>query len=184
MIPSKRLLPTFLLLFLVTFLTISCSQQSSHSPQPVSQNQKPDRINKVPAGHYLGQASYALQTVKQAREKALNTAVSLLVAAKAGNTAEVSGDVQNKTTSVIRGGRESLTNSSTINTTVTISGKEIPVQEVYRGLSHEVTLLNKVRLEIALNDDYVNDAIEAITKVAQKDGDKGRGKIFILPFFF
>ena len=60
-------------------------------------------------------------------------------------------------------------------------GREIPVQEVYRGLSHEVTLLNKVRLEIALNDDYVNDAIEAITKVAQKDGDKGRGKIFILP---
>ena len=34
-------------------------------------------------------------------------------------------------------------------------GKEIPVQEVYRGLSHEVTLLNKVRLEIALNDDFV-----------------------------
>ena len=60
-------------------------------------------------------------------------------------------------------------------------GREIPVQEVYRGLSHEVTLLNKVRLEIALNDDFVNDAIEAITKVAQKDGDKGRGKIFILP---
>ena len=60
-------------------------------------------------------------------------------------------------------------------------GKEIPVQEVYRGLSHEVTLLNKVRLEIALNDDFVNDAIEAIAKVAQKDGDKGRGKIFILP---
>ena len=128
MILSKRLLPTFLLLFLTSFLTISCSQQSSHSPQPVSQNQKPDWINKVPVGHYLGQASYALQTVKQAREKALNTAVSLMVAAKAGNTAEVSGDVQNKTTSVIRGGRESLTNSSTINTTVTISGKEIPVQ--------------------------------------------------------
>ena len=128
MILSKRLLPVFLLLLLAPFLTISCSQQSSHSPQPVSQNQKPDWINKVPVGHYLGQASYALQTVKQAREKALNTAVSLLVAAKAGNTAEVSGDVQNKTTSVIRGGRESLTNSSTINTTVTISGQEIPVQ--------------------------------------------------------
>ena len=60
-------------------------------------------------------------------------------------------------------------------------GKEISVQEVYRGLSHEVTLLNKVRLEIALNDEYVDDAIKAITKVAQKDGDKGRGKIFILP---
>ena len=128
MILSKRLLPTFLMLFLTSFLTISCSQQSSPSTQPVSHNQIPDWIKKVPVGHYLGQASYALQTVKQAREKALNTAVSLMVVAKAGNTAEVSGDVQNKTTSVIRGGRESLTNSSTINTTVTISSKEIPVQ--------------------------------------------------------
>ena len=60
-------------------------------------------------------------------------------------------------------------------------GKEIPVQEVYRGISHEITLLNKVRLEIALNDEFVDSAIEAITKVAKKDGDKGRGKIFILP---
>ena len=60
-------------------------------------------------------------------------------------------------------------------------GKEIPVREVYRGLSHEVTLLNKIRLEIALNDEFVNDAVIAITSVAKKDGDKGRGKIFILP---
>ena len=60
-------------------------------------------------------------------------------------------------------------------------GKEIPVREVYRGLSHEVTLLNKIRLEIALNDEFVNDAVDAITTVAKKDGDKGRGKIFIIP---
>ena len=60
-------------------------------------------------------------------------------------------------------------------------GKEIPVREVYRGLSHEVTLLNKIRLEIALNDEFVNDTVNAITSVAKKDGDKGRGKIFILP---
>ena len=60
-------------------------------------------------------------------------------------------------------------------------GKEIPVQEVYRGISHEITLLKKVRLEIAVNDEYVDAVIEAITIVAKKDGDKGRGKIFILP---
>ena len=60
-------------------------------------------------------------------------------------------------------------------------GKEIPVQEVYRGLSHEITLLKKIRLEIAVNDEYVNAVVEAITAVAKKDGDKGRGKIFILP---
>ena len=60
-------------------------------------------------------------------------------------------------------------------------GKEIPVQEVYRGLSHEITLLKKIRLEVAVNDEYVNDVVEAITTVEKKDGDKGRGKIFILP---
>ena len=60
-------------------------------------------------------------------------------------------------------------------------GKEIPVQEVYRGLSHEITLLKKIRLEVAVNDEYVNAVVEAITTVAKKDGHKGRGKIFILP---
>ena len=60
-------------------------------------------------------------------------------------------------------------------------GKEIPVQEVYRGLSHEITLLKKIRLEVAVNDEYVNAVVDANTAVAKKDGDKGRGKIFILP---
>jgi len=60
-------------------------------------------------------------------------------------------------------------------------GKEIPVQEVYRGISHEITLLNKVRLEIAVNDEYKDAVIDAITTVARGDGDKGRGKIFVLP---
>ena len=60
-------------------------------------------------------------------------------------------------------------------------GKEIPVQEVYRGISYEISLLKKVRLEIAVNNEYVDAVIEAITTVAQKDGDKGGGKIFILP---
>jgi nitrogen regulatory protein P-II 1 len=60
-------------------------------------------------------------------------------------------------------------------------GREIPVHEVYRGIAHEITLLKKVRLEIAVNDEFVESAIEAITAVARKDGEKGRGKIFILP---
>ena len=60
-------------------------------------------------------------------------------------------------------------------------GKEIPVQEVYRGIAHEITLLKKVRLEIAGNDEFVEPAVEAITIVAGGEGDKGRGKIFILP---
>ena len=60
-------------------------------------------------------------------------------------------------------------------------GKEIPIQEVYRGIAHEITLLKKVRLEIAVNNDYVDAAVEAICKVANKYQEKGRGKIFILP---
>ena len=60
-------------------------------------------------------------------------------------------------------------------------GVEYPLQEVYRGVAHEIKLLNKVRLEIAVNDEFVEPTVEAITKVAKKDGDKGRGKIFILP---
>lgn len=60
-------------------------------------------------------------------------------------------------------------------------GKEIPVTEVYRGISHEITLLNKVRLEIAVNDEFVQPVVDAITRVAKGDDEKGRGKIFILP---
>ena len=51
-------------------------------------------------------------------------------------------------------------------------GKEIPVQEVYRGISHEISLLTKIRLEIAVNDDYVDNAVEAITAVAKKPDNK------------
>ncbi len=39
-------------------------------------------------------------------------------------------------------------------------GVEYPLQEVYRGVSHEIKLLNKVRLEIAVNDEYVDSVIE------------------------
>tara|TARA_B100000003_G_C10659742_1_gene262522 strand:+ start:49 stop:393 length:345 start_codon:yes stop_codon:yes gene_type:complete len=60
-------------------------------------------------------------------------------------------------------------------------GKELPFTEVYRGVSHEITLLKKIRLEIAVNDDFVDSTVEAICSVARKDGDKGRGKIFIIP---
>ena len=60
-------------------------------------------------------------------------------------------------------------------------GKEVPITEVYRGIAHEISLLKKVRLEIAVNDEYVDNAVDSIVKVAQVAEDKGRGKIFILP---
>ena len=60
-------------------------------------------------------------------------------------------------------------------------GMEFPIHEVYRGIAHEIRLLKKVRLEIAVNNEYVDKAVDAITVVAKKDEDKGRGKIFIIP---
>ena len=61
-------------------------------------------------------------------------------------------------------------------------GMELPIHEIYRGIAHDIKLLKKVRIEIAVNDDFVDPAVDAICSVAQKAGeDEGRGKIFILP---
>lgn len=51
--------------------------------------------------------------------------------------------------------------------------------ETYRGVKQEVNLLKKVRLEIAVNDDFVERTIEAIVKGA-RSGNMGDGKIFVL----
>ena len=51
--------------------------------------------------------------------------------------------------------------------------------ETYRGVIHEVNLLKKVKLEIAVNEDFVEPTIDAIIKGA-RIGNVGDGKIFIL----
>jgi nitrogen regulatory protein P-II 1 len=51
--------------------------------------------------------------------------------------------------------------------------------ESYRGADIEVNLLKKVRLEIAVNEDYVQTTIDAIVRGA-RTGTIGDGKIFIL----
>jgi nitrogen regulatory protein P-II 2 len=51
--------------------------------------------------------------------------------------------------------------------------------ETYRGADIEVNLLKKVRIEIAVNDDYLDRTVEAIVKGA-RTGAIGDGKIFIL----
>ena len=52
--------------------------------------------------------------------------------------------------------------------------------ESYRGAKKEVTLLPKLRLEIAVNDDFVDTTVEGIITAA-KTGSIGDGKIMILP---
>ena len=59
-------------------------------------------------------------------------------------------------------------------------GAQRGYQESYRGIKFEVNLLKKVRLEIAVNDDFVDKTIEAISEGA-KTGQIGDGKIFVLP---
>lgn len=58
-------------------------------------------------------------------------------------------------------------------------GQQKGYKETYRGVIHEVNLLKKVRLEIAVNKDFVEPTIEAIIKGA-KTGNIGDGKIFVL----
>lgn len=50
--------------------------------------------------------------------------------------------------------------------------------ETYRGVIHDVNLLKKVRLEIAVNEDFVEPTVKAIIKGA-RTGNIGDGKIFV-----
>lgn len=59
-------------------------------------------------------------------------------------------------------------------------GQQKGFTETYRGVIHEVNLLKKIRLEIAVNEDYVQPTIEAIIQGA-RSGKIGDGKIFVLP---
>ncbi len=61
---------------------------------------------------------------------------------------------------------------------VVASGRCLPGPS--RGVIHEVNLLKKVRLEIAVNEDYVEPTIQAIIQGA-RTGEIGDGKIFVTP---
>ena len=55
--------------------------------------------------------------------------------------------------------------------------------DTYRGAEYRTNHLRKVHLEIAVNDDYVDQSIECIRQSARTgpDGNIGDGKIFVLP---
>ncbi|MDD4202601.1 MAG: P-II family nitrogen regulator [Candidatus Omnitrophica bacterium] len=59
-------------------------------------------------------------------------------------------------------------------------GQQKGYTETYRGVIHEVNLLKKVRLEIAVNETFIQPTIDAIIKGA-RTGKIGDGKIFIVP---
>jgi nitrogen regulatory protein P-II 2 len=58
-------------------------------------------------------------------------------------------------------------------------GQQKGYTETYRGVINEVNLLKKVRLEIAVNEDFVEPTINAIIKGA-RSGNIGDGKILVL----
>ncbi len=58
-------------------------------------------------------------------------------------------------------------------------GQQKGYHETYRGADIEVNLLKKVRIEIAVNDKFVEATTDAIIKGA-RSGNIGDGKIFIL----
>ncbi|MBD3347211.1 MAG: transcriptional regulator [Chitinivibrionales bacterium] len=63
-------------------------------------------------------------------------------------------------------------------TNVIGAGQQAGYTESYRGNIFEVNLLKKIRLEIAVNDDFVQKTLDAIIKGA-RTGNIGDGKIFI-----
>ena len=59
-------------------------------------------------------------------------------------------------------------------------GRQKGHTEIYRGSEYTVDFLPKVKVEIAVIDDLVGKAIDAIVKSA-KTGKIGDGKIFVQP---
>jgi len=77
--------------------------------------------------------------------------------------------------------KEALTEIGVVGMTVSEVrgfGRQKGHTELYRGAEYVVDFLPKVKLEIVLNDDMADAAIEAIRKAAQT-GRIGDGKIFV-----
>jgi nitrogen regulatory protein P-II 2 len=62
-------------------------------------------------------------------------------------------------------------------------GRQRGLTEVYRGQEIEERMLPKLKLEIAVNDAFVEATVEAIVRGARsgETGNVGDGKIFITP---
>jgi nitrogen regulatory protein P-II 1 len=59
-------------------------------------------------------------------------------------------------------------------------GRQKGHKEIYRGQEYEVDLLPKVKLEVVVADERVDETVKAIVDAA-RTGKIGDGKVFILP---
>jgi nitrogen regulatory protein P-II 1 len=61
-------------------------------------------------------------------------------------------------------------------------GRQRGYTETFRGGKIQLRLVSKVKLEIAVNEDFVKPTVDAILKTAKSEEDRiGDGKIFVLP---
>lgn len=58
-------------------------------------------------------------------------------------------------------------------------GAQMGYEESYRGVKFNVNLLKKVRLEVAVNEQFVDKTVDAIIEGA-RTGEIGDGKIFVI----
>ena len=58
-------------------------------------------------------------------------------------------------------------------------GAQKGYHESYRGIEFDVNLLKKIRIEIAVNQDFLDKTVDTIISAA-RTGEIGDGKIFIL----
>jgi len=59
-------------------------------------------------------------------------------------------------------------------------GRQMGHTELYRGSEYTIDFLPKIKIEIIINEDKVEEVIDTIIKNA-KTGKLGDGKIFVLP---
>jgi nitrogen regulatory protein P-II 2 len=59
-------------------------------------------------------------------------------------------------------------------------GRQKGHTELYRGAEYVVDFLPKVKIEVAVSDEFLERAVEAIANAA-RTGKIGDGKIFVLP---
>jgi nitrogen regulatory protein P-II 1 len=59
-------------------------------------------------------------------------------------------------------------------------GRQKGQTEIYRGSEYSVDFLPKIKIEIVLPEEKVDDAVDAIIEAA-RTGKIGDGKIFVLP---
>jgi nitrogen regulatory protein P-II 2 len=78
--------------------------------------------------------------------------------------------------------RERLTSIGVAGLTVTEVrgyGRQKGHTEIYRGAEYQIAFLPKLKVEVAMPDGQVDDAVQAITQ-ASRTGRIGDGKIFVL----